>query len=136
MTKRGDGGFKAITKAAWSEFKTAADYSTGMGEVMRATTHPPRAFLEEELGFGAGCGTTLIRSLVEVAPRTEKRLADERNRRERREHVQAQEREAASATLATRHRRNRLSAAGYQRLIKAKVRQAQASVRAAAEAAA
>src|SRR4051794_27100221 len=44
--------FHAFTRRMWSEFKTAADYATGMSEPTRATFAPPLGFVREELGFG------------------------------------------------------------------------------------
>jgi hypothetical protein len=77
-----DGGFHAITREAWREFKTASDYSTGMGEVTRGTSHPPGGFVQEELGFGTCMGPSMLfvfqtrahadQAHLRVALRTEK----------------------------------------------------------------
>ena len=54
--------YRALVRGAWFERKVAADYSTGMGEGMRGTHYPPRAWVVDELGLGGGarCGSATI----------------------------------------------------------------------------
>lgn len=58
---------RALANAAWLEWKVATDYSTGLGEVARATPHPPGGFVEIGLGFGFGEGPSLMATLDSMA---------------------------------------------------------------------
>lgn len=77
----GAGNFHAFTREMWLEAKVAADYSTGMSPVMRATDHPPSGFVRDELGFGLegpdkcgpGCRCNAIRATAFVGERRPKK---------------------------------------------------------------
>jgi hypothetical protein len=89
--------FHAVTRAAWSEFKVAADYSTGMGEVMRGTERPPRGFVGEELGFGLGNGPSLLFTMAKVQQKSRRRRSGREWQRVLREAVDVARKSAKAA---------------------------------------
>jgi hypothetical protein len=64
MTQRSGGrpasDFRVLVNGLWFEAKVAADYSTGIADELRALAHAPRWFVNEELGFGIGCGPSVL----------------------------------------------------------------------------
>src|SRR5579871_2421069 len=58
--------FRELTRAAWFEAKVNGSAQGGAPEAMLGTYHPPRSFVDEELGFGFGEGPSLQVTLLHL----------------------------------------------------------------------
>lgn len=61
-----DTSFGTLVRVAWREAKVNASAQGAATEPMLGAAYPPRAFIEEELGFGMGEGPSLQVTLIHL----------------------------------------------------------------------
>ena len=63
----GNSDWRALLRACWLEFKLAVQYHGATPDTLLGTVECPAGFANEELGFGSGCGPSILFTLNKLA---------------------------------------------------------------------